>query len=456
MTTKNKTKTGAASLYVVIFTTLLLGIITLGFIRIMLSESIQTSENDLSQSAYDSALAGIESAKTAVLKYHECLNTNAGGDCDKIIQLMTKANSATNCDLVREILYGENAITTGPNGEHETPIQSNTDENGAGADMDQAFTCVLISENNSEYLSQLNDNYHSKIVPLRGSNESKTAANDVNFAIIEWFSEDNGTKAYPGNTAQRISDFLRAASITSRKGTNKPDSFGSDSNQKAFTAIGEDAPAPPTVGVQLIQTNARFTYDHLNVNNGDKTDRGTLLLVPVSDEAGSIGTNYIENGADIGFAASADKAINTPIPVKCSSTLSTNGFYCRVKVALPRPYDATAGNLERNAGTSFLRLFLPYGKPDTDFSVTLCKEVGCSGNDVIPFVGIQANIDSTGRANNLIRRVQSRVELVDVYYPFPEYSVVINDVGTEAKGLNKNFWVTVNNWRSLYDSGVAP
>ena len=68
----SSTKKGAASLYVVIFATILFGVITLSFIRIILSESNQSSNDDLSQSAYDSALAGVEDAKIAVNRYYQC------------------------------------------------------------------------------------------------------------------------------------------------------------------------------------------------------------------------------------------------------------------------------------------------------------------------------------------------------------------------------------------------
>ena len=73
---KNKSKfyQGAASIYVVVFTTLLLSVITISFICIILSESSQATSNELSQSAYDSALAGTEDAKVALMKYHDCLN----------------------------------------------------------------------------------------------------------------------------------------------------------------------------------------------------------------------------------------------------------------------------------------------------------------------------------------------------------------------------------------------
>ena len=66
------TKKGVASLYIVIFATILFGVITLSFIRIILSESRQTSNDDLSQSAYDSAMAGVEDAKIAVNRYYQC------------------------------------------------------------------------------------------------------------------------------------------------------------------------------------------------------------------------------------------------------------------------------------------------------------------------------------------------------------------------------------------------
>ena len=53
---------GVASLYVVVFATILFGVITLSFTRIILSEVEQSSDDDLSQSAYDAALAGVEDA----------------------------------------------------------------------------------------------------------------------------------------------------------------------------------------------------------------------------------------------------------------------------------------------------------------------------------------------------------------------------------------------------------
>ena len=93
LTSKTKTKKGAAALYIVLFTTIILSIISLSFTRVMITATDDTTNNDLSQSAYDSALAGIEDAKIALMKYHDCINAGytavpTGNECQKVISAM--------------------------------------------------------------------------------------------------------------------------------------------------------------------------------------------------------------------------------------------------------------------------------------------------------------------------------------------------------------------------------
>ncbi len=75
MVKKNKMsfKKGAASFYMVAFSTLILVIIVASFAAIIISAVIRASNDDLSQSAYDSALAGIEDAKLAYYNYRACI-----------------------------------------------------------------------------------------------------------------------------------------------------------------------------------------------------------------------------------------------------------------------------------------------------------------------------------------------------------------------------------------------
>ena len=65
MRKKIKNKKGAASFYIVAFSTLIMVIIAASFAAIIISEVTRTSNDDLAQSAYDSALAGVEDAKLA-------------------------------------------------------------------------------------------------------------------------------------------------------------------------------------------------------------------------------------------------------------------------------------------------------------------------------------------------------------------------------------------------------
>ncbi len=62
----SKRQRGAVSIFAVVFSALLLTILTVGFIRLMVSAQQRAINNDLSQSAYDAALAGVEDAKRAV------------------------------------------------------------------------------------------------------------------------------------------------------------------------------------------------------------------------------------------------------------------------------------------------------------------------------------------------------------------------------------------------------
>ncbi len=65
-------KRGVASFYIVAISTLILVIIGASFAAVIISAVTRTSNDDLSQSAYDAALAGLEDAKLVLYDYQQC------------------------------------------------------------------------------------------------------------------------------------------------------------------------------------------------------------------------------------------------------------------------------------------------------------------------------------------------------------------------------------------------
>jgi len=123
-------------------------------------------------------------------------------------------------------------------------------------------------------------------------------------------------------------------------------------------------------------------------------------------------------------------------------------YRCNADIIIPRPIGGA-----RNDGTMFVRLVLPYNTPDTSFSLELYD---CTGDhtisntaktnecDRVQFAGVQTRVDSTGRANDLFRRVEARLEMQDIYYPFPEFAADVS--GRDPESIWKSFWVTYNCW----------
>jgi Tfp pilus assembly protein PilX len=417
-----KTKKGGASLYVVIFTTFLLSIIAVSFLRIMISEANQTTDYDLSQSAYDSALAGVEDAKVALLLYHDCVSrADTSSPTCQAAMALREQNSDQDCDIVRRMLGR-------PVGDDlETVIQSEAGsvEQGTGVSMDQAYTCVTMTENTNDYVGNMSNTNRVRLIPIR-----PVDANEVNWIRIKWFS-DNDTEG---------TNIATLPAHGNLHNNNRPDRTSVQNSNFFGNYSDSDRNTPPVLEFQFLQTDLTFNLSQLDYNNGAFTNRGTLVFVPNSN-----GTNSISNSSTVGLAASADKAPNSPIPVQCTAS---GAWHCAMDVELPKPFNG--GN--RNTSTSFIRLSLPYGQPTADFSIEMYDRNPADSNaKLIRFNGVQAKIDSTGRANELFRRVETRVELVDTYFPIPEF--LLNLSGANEDTIYKNFWVTYNPWNEMGNSG---
>ena len=177
------TKKGATSMIVTVFTIILFSIITLAFTRLILSEVNQTTNSNLSKSAYDSALAGVEDAKVALLKYHDCLNKghtiNSGNPCSKIIAAMQDGVRRQDCSTVSNVL---GRTIDEQHGVTIQEVKDSSQDGGSAASKLQAYTCVTIQEDLADYRSTLSSDTRTRIVPLRTDQ-----IQNLKYINIKWF-----------------------------------------------------------------------------------------------------------------------------------------------------------------------------------------------------------------------------------------------------------------------------
>lgn len=430
----------AASIYVVIFTTVLLSVIALSFMRIVLSEKSQTMGTDLSQSAYDSALAGTEDAKIALLKYHDCLNrgftanrsklaSEGRHECEDIIKNMEDFMNNDSCDTVSKVLgrmvqnnSGSVIIDT------VTDIKNRkTDGDGISKTLSQSYTCVKIKKNTSDYISTLDSENRSRIVPLRVENIDK-----IRSISLSWHS----TSRYDKN---------------SRNGILNSSKYQKNGELEAAGGI-QDPFRPPMLKLEYMQVDAlnvagkekdNFTLGQFYANNGQNTNRGFMILKPVKE----LKDNSVHNINAVheinGFAASNDNAYNNFVEVVCNEEgINNSSYMCKAIIKLPRPFL----NKKRSRGSTFLRVMLPHTDISTEFGLKLCTGADGTGCDNTDFGSVQSVIDATGRAADFYRRVESRVELIDTNFPYPEAAV-----STPAGDFNKNFRITKECWTERGD-----
>lgn len=432
-----KLKKGVASFYIVAFSTLILVITVASFATVVVSEIARTSNDDLSQSAYDAALAGIEDAKLAYTNYQACLeqgkaaatgmNNDGVISCEEIIYLVKNPN----CDMVARMLgripddgeYSENSS------DNEILISETT---GAKNGMNQAYTCVKIDTTVQDYRATLSSSNSYKVVKV---NLKDVSASDIKSVKFSWYSNKQGEiYTYSNFKTDRVV-------------------FGSllDQNIKVAT--------PPTVELGLIQTAEDFTMEQLNgqTDVSGNTDRATLYLVP-SNNSSLTESKYHKSAYKNGVNSITAEQVaetnnlqkNLPYAVFCKENGGSD-FACSVEIELPNPIPM-GENIARNGDTFMFVVSLPYERPETDFVMEfICKEgktcgdgAGgeAGGSKIAGLENMQVSIDSTGRANDLFRRVEVRMEVTDSSFSYPLYAIQTvkkSNGNTNDGGIVKNF-----------------
>lgn len=295
---------GAVSIFVVIFAALLITIVTVSFIRIMVNDQNQATNNDLSQSAYDSAQAGVEDAKRALLRYQVICQTSAAA-----CELLGQQLSTTECN--RALRIGDVVPTTG-DATAEVPIQQST-----GTDdsiLDQAYTCVTINLETEDYIGALSAN-QSKLVPLIG----KAADGSTTFdrVTLEWFSRDDfGSGSGTGVSLLSVS----ASPLPLRAQSEWP------------------ANRPALMRVSLMQHGTSFTLEDFDYMTATNSNNNTLFLYPTSTSSSPTQSFTRDSRRDSPSGATpADIAADTPLGVQCQQSLASGGYSCRTTLILPEP-----------------------------------------------------------------------------------------------------------------------
>ena len=453
-----KNKKGAASFYVVAFSTLILVILASSFAAAVIVQIARSSNDDLAQSAYDSAMAGIEDAKVAFANYYNCINSGVIENeanaklrddlpeitCEDIVYWVNHPNENSDkyksCDMVAHILGRIGKTESG-----EVPIREsvvNRENEDVDNGMDQAYTCVKIETRLDDYRATLTSMNPYKIVKV---NFTHADASKIKKVRISWQQIDNETN-------------LTFNNATSNGATFQP-------------LLSKEASVPATLAVTLLQSsfdgNIQEMMNKIMIGN-ESTDRSTMYFVPTNSRGTAMTNNltatetttfrglYDGNDNIIGkslIASMNDHAKDYPYMVYCDTSKE---YACSVTLELPTPID---GSKNRDEKTFMFIVQMPYEKPDTDFAIEyICGDASdnCHGdstiteNSAIAQIGnAQILIDSTGRANDLFRRVETRLEPADSVFEYPYYAVQVGSLWkdltvTSEYGDYTNYYVDVD------------
>lgn len=261
------------------------------------------------------------------------------------------------------------AGVAGSIGDDEVRIASNS--GGGGGELNLAYTCVIIDPSTDDYLGILTQHDDSVMVPLK-------SASSFDRVRVSWFTEADSTTTAPVGAAVP--------------------------GEPLYTRANWPADRPPVLRAQLMQ----YPSGNLGAAGlfNDSPYAHTLYLYPKT--AGS---------ASLSFLA-WDNRRTTVSPLRavpCQNVFNAvTGFSCQTTLLLPTSGPITNANRE-----GFLRLSSIYN--GAHFRVELLN-----GGAVVPFDDVQPRIDATGRANDIFRRVESRVEYLSDF-PYPRATVDITN-----------------------------
>lgn len=367
---------GGVSIFIVVAACVLVAIVVASFIRIMIRDQQAATQQDLSQSAYDSSQAGVEDVKRALLSWQKaCKAANAsdpGSECARMTKVLNQDSDSQSCRFLAE------TFDIGKKNDKETIVQGKA--TSGQDDLNQAYTCVKVNVNTNDYLGEIPAG-SSKIIPLK-------ALSDFRKIRLSWFSEKDAGGSMidlPSKTTPMLNMFSPSA----KWAVNRPSVMRSQVILPGNEVnLGDNSSSLDADGGSRVA----FLYPTSNAITNSQNEN--ITLVPL-------------NNTRRQFDAKTLSA------VKCKSSISDGGYYgyaCSAVLDLEE-------NIAGDSG-AVLRLAAQYGST-TNYKVEMINESG----SVVQFNGVQPSVDSTGRANDQFRRVQSRLEIGGLDIPIPEYAV---------------------------------
>lgn len=269
-------ESGAVAIFTVIFFLLLVSVITLGFVRIMLQEQSQAVDNDLSQSALNSAQAGVEDAKRVVKWYTNNCPGNAACTAYEAALNSTSCNAIYGSMTIKNKVPGFTVVGDG--------VQVSSDP-----EFNQVYTCLTISMNSPKLAGNLSEG-KSEIIPLR-------ATGAFNRVKIRWYStKDTGGVNVTVNTLPLTTPLLARTSWPSSK--------------------------PPIMRTQLIShpENSTGTFAQQDVTSK------TRFLYPFE----SLATTQDRFSSDVG----GENTQLSPTLTSCSDVPRGGEYYCEADMYL--------------------------------------------------------------------------------------------------------------------------
>ena len=390
-------KKGGVSIFIVMVVGVLVSIMSASFLRLMFRDQEQASKLDLSQSAYDSAQAGVEDAKRFLRIFRAACGPSGTGSFEGVTH---------NCNAMRSAIQNESCYTLATAGignpSGETIIQTTSGAGGASNDasLNQAYTCVKLRMNTADFLGRTNDGSPS-VINLKG-----TAAFDR--VRIRWHSRENMTNG----------DNISLDTLSNPSVRPRIDSRNWRSQNRPAILKAQFYGYVPGVGGSSSIMDTPYP--------DDKNGASEMLFYPINSKSSSLLSPDAPNMPTVRRNESSSQATTDYTFTRCSDKMdaNSNAYACETTVNIGRSVDPR----------DVLYLRLTPLMNDSNFKVELLN-----GDNVVDFAGVQPKVDSTGRANTQLRRVESRIGFNDTSFPVPLFSA---QTESNEEPICKEFSVT--------------